>query len=284
MIKLNKKVAVLGTLLAGVLAGCGGFVYTSVGGNVKGLTATGSYLVLVNEVGYTQALSVDGPFSFRVASNASYNITVGQQPNPVNCTVSNGTGKMSGEAAVNNIAVNCVPNVPLTGSLTGLAASQSLTLSMNGATQTTLTADGVFSFQTYAVNGKEYAAKVFLPPVGQVCKIQNASGVANLSSPPTNIAVACSTGVPVGGTLAGLKSGTYLTLTNTLADGTLDTRNLLVDGAYTMTFSLANGDSYDVQITTQPTGQKCTVTNGKGTASLANPAPTNSIGISCVAV
>lgn len=283
MIKLNKKVAVLSALIAGVLVGCGGFVYTTVGGTVKGLTTTGSYLVLVNEVGYTQAMSVDGSFSFRVASNASYDITVGQQPNPVNCTVANGKGKMSGEAPVNNIAVTCVPNVPLAGSLTGLGASKSLTLSMNGATQTTLTADGVFSFQTYAVNGKEYAAKVFLPPVGQVCKIQNASGVANLSSPPSNIAVTCATGVPIGGSLAGLKSGTFLTISNTLADGTTDARNLLADGAYTMSFSLSDGDNYDLQITTQPTGQKCTVTNGKGKASLENPAPASAIGITCVA-
>lgn len=283
LIKLNKKATVLGALLASVLVGCGGFVYTTVGGTVKGLTETGSYLVLVNEVGYSKALSVDGSFSFRVASNASYNITVGQQPNPVNCTVSNGSGKMTGDAPVNNVAVTCVPNVPMAGSLTGLVSGGSLTLTMNDKVQTALTADGVFSFQTYVVNGAAYAAKVSLPPAGQVCKIQNASGTANLSSPPSNIAVSCTAGVPIGGTIAGLKSGTFLTVTNTLPDGSKDTRNLLADGVYTFNFSLADGEAYNVEVTTQPTGQKCTLTNPSGKASLAAPAAASSIAVTCVA-
>lgn len=283
LIKLNKKVTALGVLLAGVLAGCGGFVYTTVGGTVKGLTATGSYLVLVNEVGYNSALSVDGSFSFRVASNASYNITVGQQPNPVNCSVSNGSGKMTGETPVTNILVTCVPNVPVAGSLTGLASGSSLTLSLNDVPQTALTADGVFSFKSYVVNGKTYAAKVSLPPAGQVCNIQNATGTANVSNPPSNIAVSCSKGVPIGGTITGLKSGTYLTVTNTLPDGTKDSRNLLADGVYTFNFSLADGEAYNVEVTTQATGQKCTLANASGKASLATPAVASSIAVTCVA-
>lgn len=283
LIKLNKKVVALGALLAGVLAGCGGFVYTTVGGTVKGLTATGSYLVLVNEVGYNRALSVDGDFSFRVASNASYNITVGQQPNPVNCSVSNGSGKMTGETPVTNIAVTCVPNVPMAGSLTGLASGSSLTLALNDKAQTALIADGVFSFQTYVVNGSAYTAKVSLPPAGQVCRIQNATGTANISNPPSNISVSCATGVPIGGTIAGLKSGTYLTVTNTLPDGTKDSRNLLADGVYTFNFSLADGEAYNVEVSTQPTGQKCTLVNASGNASLAAPAAASSIAVTCVA-
>jgi hypothetical protein len=283
LIKLNKKTALLASLFAGILVGCGGFVYTTVGGTVKGLTATGSYLVLVNETGYTKPLSVDGSFSFRVASNGSYNITVGQQPNPVNCTVSNGSGKMSGETPVTNIAVTCVPNVSVSGTLTGVATGQSVTLSLNDVAQTALTADGTFIFPTYIVNGQTYTAKVNLPPVGKVCKIQNATGTANISSPPTNMAVACTTGVPVGGTLTGLKSGNFVILTNTLPDGTKDSRNMLADGVYTFNFSLADGDAYDVQVSTQPTGQKCTVTNGQAKASIANPAPASAISVSCVA-
>ncbi|MBR7800279.1 hypothetical protein [Undibacterium fentianense] len=280
---LNKKVVALSALLVAVLVGCGGFVYTTVGGTVKGLTSTGSYLVLVNGAGYTQSLSADGSFSFRVASNGAYSITVGQQPNPVNCTVTNGSGTMTSEAPVTNIAVNCVPNVPVAGSLTGLTTGQTLTLSLNNVAQTALTADGVFSFQTYVVNNKEYVAKVAIPPVGQVCKIQNATGTAVLSNPPSNIAVSCAAGIPVGGTLSGLKSGTYVILSNTLPDGTTDSRTLLADGVYTFNFSLSDGENYDVQVTTQPLGQKCTVANGKAKASILTPAPASSIAVTCVA-
>ncbi|MBC3874563.1 hypothetical protein [Undibacterium flavidum] len=283
MIKLNKKVTAISALLAGVLVGCGGFVYTTVGGTVKGLTETGSTLVLVNEVGYTKTLIVDDSFSFRVASNASYNITVGQQPNPVNCTVSNGSGKMTGETPINNIAVTCVPNVKMVGALTGLASGGSLTLSLNDKVQTALAADGAFTFQTYVVNSGTYAVKVSLPPVGQVCSIQNATGTANLASPPSNIAVSCVTGVPIGGTLTGLKSGTFLNLTNTLPDGTKDVRSLFADGVYNFNFSLADGQTYSVEVTTQPTGQKCTLANATGKASLAAPTTASSIAVTCVA-
>ena len=274
----------LGALLAGVLVGCGGFVYTTVGGSVKGLTETGSYLLLIDDAGYRQELTKDGSFSFRVASNGSYNITIAQQPNPVNCTLANGSGKMTGEAPVNNIAVTCVPNVPIAGSLTGLGSSQSLTLTLNDVIQTALVADGVFTMPTYAVNGKPYTVKVNLPPAGKVCKIQNATGTANISSPPTNVAVSCAAGVPIGGTLTGLKVGNGLILTNVLPDGTKDSRSLFADGVYTFNFSLADGDGYDVQVDTQPNGQKCTVTNGKAKASIANPAPAIAIGVSCVAI
>ncbi len=284
MIKLNKKTSALGALLASVLVGCGGFVYTTVGGSVKGLTATGSYLLLIDEAGYRQDMTADGSFSFRVASNGSYNITIAQQPNPVNCTVANGSGKMTGETPVNNIAVTCVPNVALSGSLTGLASNESLTLSVNDVTQTPLVADGVFTLQTYAVNGKAYTVKVNLPPVGKVCKIQNGTGTANISSPPRNVAVSCAAGVPIGGTLTGLKTGNGIILTNTLPDGTKDSRSMFADGVFTFNFSLSDGDDYDIQVDTQPNGQKCTVTNGKAKASLANPAPAKTIGVSCVAI
>ena len=284
MIKLNKKTSVLGALLAGVLVGCGGFVYTTVGGSVKGLTETGSYLLLIDDAGYRQELVKDGSFSFRVASNGSYNITIAQQPNPVNCTVANGSGKMTSEAPVNNIAVTCVPNVVIGGSLTGLASAESLILALNDVIQTALVADGSFTLPKYAVNGKPYTVKVNLPPVGKVCKIQNGTGTANISSPPTNVAVSCAAGVPIGGTLTGLKTGTGLILTNVLPDGTKDSRSLFADGVYNFNFSLADGDGYDVQVDTQPSGQKCTVTNGKAKVSIASPALANAIAVTCVAI
>jgi hypothetical protein len=89
--------------------------------------------------------------------------------------------------------------------------------------------------------------------------------------------------VPIGGTIAGLKSGTFLTVTNTLPDGTKDTRNLLADGVYTFNFSLSDGEAYNVEVTTQPTGQKCTLANASGKASLAAPAAASSIAVTCVA-
>jgi hypothetical protein len=51
----------------------------------------------MNEQNFIRTLTADGSFSFNVASNANYSIVVSSQPNLVNCTVANGTGKMTGE-------------------------------------------------------------------------------------------------------------------------------------------------------------------------------------------
>lgn len=282
LMKLNKRMATLSVAAATALVACGGFVYTTVGGTVKGMPASGAVLVLANENNFSNTLRADGEFSFKVASNGSYNITVSQQPTPVNCTVANGSGKMTSDKPLMNIAVTCVPNVPMSGTLSGLDTSKTLTLTVNNVLQTSLAANGAFNFQSYAVNGKEYAVAVAIPPAGQVCKIQNGSGTANIVTTPAikNVAVNCSTGVPVGGNLTGLKTGTYLIVTNSVNG---ETRTLTVDGVYAFAFSLAEGDKYDVKVTTQPTAQKCTVANGSGTATLANANGASNIAITCVA-
>ncbi|MFZ6799901.1 hypothetical protein [Undibacterium sp. Di24W] len=282
LIKLNKKLAIIGSTLVAALVGCGGFVYTTVGGSVKGLTTDGkSTLVLVNDASYSQTLSADGNFSFKIASNAAYNISIHTQPNPVNCTIANGSGKMTSETPVTNISVNCVPNVPLSGVLTGLNDTKTLQLAVNDIQQTAITANGAFNLQTYIVNQKAYAVKVSIPPASQVCTVLNGTGTANVNdvSAAKNIAIDCVAGVPVGGTLAGLKVGTVLGLTS---NGT-DVRTLLADGVFTFNFSLLDGAAYDVQVSTQPTGQKCTVTNGAGRVNAAAPDASQKISVSCVA-
>jgi hypothetical protein len=282
LIKLNKKLAIIGSTLLAALVGCGGFVYTTVGGSVKGLTTDGkSVLVLVNDASYSQSMSADGAFSFKIASNAAYNISVYTQPNPVNCAITNGSGKMTSEAPVTSISVNCVPNVPLSGVLTGLNDTKTLQLAVNDIQQTVITANGAFDLQTYIVNQKTYDVKVSIPPASQVCTVLNGAGTANISNlaAAKNIAINCVAGVPVGGTLAGLKVGTFLGLTS---NGT-DIRTLLADGVFTFNFSLLDGAAYDVQVSTQPTGQKCTVTNGVGKVSAAAPDASQKISVACVA-
>ncbi|TXI96704.1 MAG: hypothetical protein E6Q34_00715 [Burkholderiaceae bacterium] len=278
--KLTKKTKLFAGLFALVLAGCGGFVYTDVGGSVTGLT-TGSTLILKTDTNYVTRLTADGTFSFRVASNAAYNITVGLQPNPVNCTVANGSGKMTSDKPVTNVNVTCVPNVQIGGTLTNLPDSSAVILSVNGDTDylTTLTANGPFTFSRYVVDGQPYTVTVSSPPTGKVCVVSNGTGTANRANPVSNVGVNCVTGVPIGGTLSGLKANTLLVLSNNGNDG----YNLLADGVFTFKFSLLDGQAYDVQVATQPAGQKCTVNNGKGIASLANPAPASAISVTCVA-
>jgi hypothetical protein len=154
-------------------------------------------------------------------------------------------------------------------------------LAVNGDTNytTTLTANGPFSFLRYVVDGQPYTITVDTPPAGKVCVVSNGTGTAHIATPATNIGVNCVTGVPIGGSVSGLKANTLLVLTN----NTNDTYNLLADGVFTFKYSLLDGQAYDVQIAAQPTGQKCTVNNGKGVASLANPTPAAAVSVTCVA-
>ncbi|MDO9191808.1 MAG: hypothetical protein Q7U12_02825 [Undibacterium sp.] len=292
MVNVKNKAIIAGAALTLALVGCGGFVYTSVGGNVKGLTTDSlSVLTLGNEANFTSVLNADGPFSFRVASNGTYSIRVATQPNPVHCSITNGTGKMTGETPVTNVAVNCVPNVQLSGTLSGLVTGTSLGISTKSGVSidsTTvaisqpplLVANGTFTLPNYIVSGYKYSVDIYSQPAAQVCSVLNGEGTAdntNLAA-AKNVAVNCVPGVPVGVTLAGLKTGLFVTLAN---NGD-DLLSMTAIGTGTFNKSLLNGAPYAITIATQPVGQTCTVTNGTGTAVLNTPVTAINVAITCV--
>lgn len=79
----------------------------------------------------------------------------------------------------------------------------------------------------------------------------------------------------IGGTLSGLVSGGSITLQNNSGNDL----PLTADGSFTFTTGLANAVAYSVAVSTQPTGQTCTVTNGSGTVSSAN---VTNVAVTCV--
>ncbi|MFZ6673906.1 hypothetical protein [Undibacterium sp. Xuan67W] len=275
----------LATGLILAVAACGGFVYTTVGGTVTGLgsgTTSGGTLVLVDTAAYKQSLTLDGTFSFKVASNADYNITVGSQPAQVNCTVTNGSGHMSSDAAVTNIAVKCVPKVPVTATLSGLSTGtlilyNNANVNLDAITMTTNTAA---TFSYYIASGQTYAVTVGVQPAAQTCSVQNGTGTVDNSNlaGANNVLVKCIPSVPVSVVLTGLGSGK----TVTIADNATDFLYLSATGTYTFTNSIVDGQTYAVTVTTQPTGQTCTVVSGSGTALLSNPTGASNIAINCV--
>ncbi|MCU6433507.1 hypothetical protein LPB67_06895 [Undibacterium sp. Jales W-56] len=285
MKKMSFFALAAGLILA--LAACGGFVYTTVGGTVTGLgsgTTSGGQLVLIDTAGYKQALTVDGPFSFKVASNADYNITVGSQPAQVNCTVANGSGHMSSDAAVTNISVKCVPKVPVTVTLSGLTAG-AVTLYNNFNTNVNvdkliLSTNGAATFAFYIPSGQTYAVTVGAQPPAQTCTVQNGTGTVDNSNltGANNVLVKCIASVPVAVTLTGLGSGK----TVTIADNGTDLLYLSANGKFTFANSIVDGQTYAVTVTTQPAGQTCTVTGGAGTALLSNLTGASNIAINCV--
>jgi len=110
---LAKMLSALG-LAAGLLS-CGGGDSTgfAIVGTVSGLAGNG--LVLQNNGGDDLAIVANGAFTFatRLASGASYAVTVKTQPvmPSQTCTVSNGSGTVT-TAAVTDVAVGCVTLPP----------------------------------------------------------------------------------------------------------------------------------------------------------------------------
>ncbi|HUN55665.1 MAG TPA: beta-propeller fold lactonase family protein [Smithella sp.] len=112
--------------LMAILSSCGhspGYSYT-ISGTVSGMAGSG--LVLQDNGGDDQTVTVDGPFSFQTAlsDGSAYSVTVKTQPtNPAQtCVVSNGTGSINGSPVL-NVAVSCTQNAgPVTVDPFGLFA------------------------------------------------------------------------------------------------------------------------------------------------------------------
>ncbi len=163
------------------------------------------------------------------------------------------------------------------GTLTGLATGAGVVLQNNGGANATLSANGSFTFAGALSSGAAYAVTVLTQPSGQTCTVTNGSGTA--SANVTNVAVTCVTTPPqtftVGGTLSGLAASTSVVLQN---NGGSDL-TVSANGDFTFATAINSGAAYAVTVSTQPTAQTCTVTNGSGTAS----ANVTNVAVTCVA-
>ena len=241
-----------------------------VGGSVNGLAASG--LVLKLNGANDLPISASGAFTFLpyVTDGGNYAVTVSVQPtNPTQtCSVSNGSGTISG-ANVANVSVTCVTNTyTVGGSVAGLSGS-GLTLQLNGANNLPISAAGGFVFPQAVASGGNYAVTVSVQPSNptQTCSVSNGSGTVTNAN-VTNVSVTCVTNTyTVGGNVAGL-SGSGLTLRLNGAN------NLPISAAGGFVFpqAVASGGNYAVTVSVQPSNptQTCSVSNGSGTISNAN--------------
>ena len=254
---------VAGASITNVAVTCGTHTF-SIGGTVGGLAGSG--LVLRNNGTDNLAISAIGVFTFAtpIASGATYNVTVFQQPTNLNqtCTVNNGSGTVGG-AHVTGVSVSCTTNTYTVGGTVSGSNNLGLTLRLNGTTNLSGVVNGNFAFPAIA-DGSAYSVTVFVNPPGQTCSVTNGSG-ALAGANVTNVAVSCANNTyTVGGTVSGL-AGSGLVLRNNGGNNLAISAN----GAFTFTTPIASGNSYNVTVFTQPTNlsQTCTVTNGSGTVS-----------------
>ena len=95
-------------------------------------------------------------------------MTVKTNPTGQTCTVSNGSGTVSG-ANVTNVAVNCVATsfYSVGGNVTGLSGT--VVLQDNGGDDLSVSANGSFAFATKLADGSAYSVTVKSNPTGQSC-------------------------------------------------------------------------------------------------------------------
>lgn len=150
------------------------------------------------------------------------------------------------------------------GTVSGLSGT-GLVLQDNGGDNLAIKADGAFTFATKVASGSAYKVTVMTQPSNptQTCTVTNGTGTA--SGNVTNVTVSCGSGVTIGGTVSGL-TGTGLVLQDNGADNLSITQN----GAFTFATPVASGQPYAVTVSTQPSGQTCTVANGTGTTGSSN--------------
>jgi hypothetical protein len=270
------------------LTACGSITPSSpktytIGGTVSGLGSSAS-VVLLDNGGDSLTVSANGAFIFKtaLASASPYAVTVGTQPAGETCTVSSGSGTV-GTADVASVAVSCVANTyTIGGTVSGLSGSASVVLLDNGGDSLTVSANGAFTFKKALVSGSAYAVTIGTQPSGETCTVSSGSGTLGTSN-VTNVAVTCNAIVVTTysitvqimnllGTIGvALDGGTPTTVTN--STGTPATESITF-------LKIANGATYDVTVTTQPTGYTCATSDGSGTIASADA----NVTITCTAI
>lgn len=163
------------------------------------------------------------------------------------------------------------------GTVSGLAANQAVTLTLNGTTDVSMTSNGSFVVPFALSSAQPYAITVKTQPTSQTCSVANGSGtiaVANI----TNIVVTCTNvvvPVTVGGALTGLGAAKSVVLSlNGGSDLVLNT-----NATFTFAGTILSGQPYSITVKTQPPGQQCSVVNGSGTVPATN---LTSVNVNCV--
>ncbi|MCL5666257.1 MAG: hypothetical protein M1383_00570 [Patescibacteria group bacterium] len=168
----------------------------TIGGTISGLTGT---LVLQNNGGDNLSTTTNGSFVFATAitNGSAYNASVLTQPSGQTCTITNGSGNVSG-ANVTNISVSCANNSTYTigGTISGLSGT--VVLQNNSGDNLSVSANGAFTFATATGTGASYAVTVLTQPSGQTCTVSSGSGTV-ASANITSVSVSCANNSSPGG-------------------------------------------------------------------------------------
>ncbi len=194
--KKNTICAVVMVLLASGLTACsggGGDFVASIGGTTNGLNA-GQTVVLRNNDADALTVTSNGRFFFskRLVLFESYRVTVLAHPLGQFCQVSQGLGEVNSRSDdVTSVNVECLNLPTLSGTVSGLAANASVSLS-NGRDVQVVRGNGPFAFAGSLAVNSSYLVTVVTQPVGQLCTVTNGSGTTpGNGTAPTPVTVTC---------------------------------------------------------------------------------------------
>ena len=167
-----------------------------VGGTVTGLGSGKTVTLTLNGSTDLAVTTASFQFSTVLTTGQLYSVVIKTQPAGQTCSIANNSGTIAA-ADVTNVAVTCVNNITIGGTLSGLnAGSTTVTITLNGGNDLTLTANGGFTFATTVPDATTFAVVVKTQPVGQTCSVTN--GNATAAGNMTNVGVSCVNNAPTG--------------------------------------------------------------------------------------
>tara|TARA_R110001599_G_scaffold353442_1_gene592250 strand:- start:32985 stop:40364 length:7380 start_codon:yes stop_codon:yes gene_type:complete len=249
-----------------------------VSGSITGLTTEQPVSLSIN--GGQASIFTGDTFAFPkdLLDGENYSVTVTSKPSYYTCLTENAQGVIDG-SDISNIEVNCSHDAfNIGGQVSGHDGPVTISLSENGtqSKQTSVvTSASSFVFEGI-LDGTEYAISAVIDEAtGQTCQVSNASATL-AGSHIANANIVCSD-IPsyaIGGNIQGL-SGT-LVLRNNSVDNLTTTNN----GSFEFGAKLVEGQSYSVEIVSQPASQDCLILSGTESGNVQNTA-INTIAISC---
>lgn len=250
----------------------------TVSGSIAGLNNEQSVSLSLN--GGQASIFTGNSFTFpeHLLDGESYSVNVTSKPSYYTCRTENAQGVIDG-SGISLIEVNCSHDVfNIGGQVTGHQGLVSISLNENGtATKQTTVAisDASFVFED-VLDGTEYAISAVIDAnTGQTCQVANASATL-AGSHIVNANVVCSD-IPsyaIGGNLEGL-SGTLV-----LRNNSVDNLTITTNGSFEFGAKLQQGESYAVEIVSQPASQDCSISTGSESGTVQTTA-ISSIAISC---
>lgn len=175
-------------------------------------------------------------------------------------------GLLSSTLSSVQVTITAEPGSTVGGSVSGLLGS-GLTLQLNSANDLLINSNGSFQFDEQLALDSPYQVTVVSQPIApvQTCAIVNGTGtMSEFAISNVNVICAESGAQFLQVSVNGLSSAGLV-----IQNNSSDSLTLGADGTYVFPAPLADGQSYEVVITSQPAGstQMCVVNNGSGVVS-----------------